>query len=188
MDQGIFVLQCGDPTGTGAGGPSYTVKDENLAAAKYTAGAVAMANGGPNTNGSQFFFVTKDSSKGLAEELHRYRACDQGHGHPAEGRRRRQRRLQPGRRWQTQVAVELRHRQDRFGGRRRPDAGHRPIAHRRDAESDRDAGTADTDRLLTRSAVSMIFDLLSPGSSKSKITMRPGRPIAAVAGDAGDAR
>jgi peptidyl-prolyl cis-trans isomerase B (cyclophilin B) len=65
VDSGIFVVQCGDPTGTGAGGPSYTVKDENLAAAKYTAGAVAMANGGPNTNGSQFFFITKDSSKGL---------------------------------------------------------------------------------------------------------------------------
>src|SRR5207244_6400687 len=54
VDSGIFVVQCGDPTGTGAGGPSYTVKDENLAAAKYIAGAVAMANGGPNTNGSQF--------------------------------------------------------------------------------------------------------------------------------------
>ena len=65
VDSGIFVVQCGDPSGTGAGGPSYTVKDENLAAAKYTAGAVAMANGGPNTNGSQFFFITKDSSKGL---------------------------------------------------------------------------------------------------------------------------
>ena len=67
VDQGIYAVQCGDPTGTGSGGPSYTVKDENLAAAKYTAGAVAMANGGPNTNGSQFFFVTKDSSKGLAK-------------------------------------------------------------------------------------------------------------------------
>ncbi len=67
VDQGIYALQCGDPSGTGSGGPSYTVKDENLAAAKYTAGAVAMANGGPNTNGSQFFFVTKDSSKGLAK-------------------------------------------------------------------------------------------------------------------------
>jgi peptidyl-prolyl cis-trans isomerase B (cyclophilin B) len=67
VDQGIYAVQCGDPTGTGSGGPSYTVKDENLTAAKYTAGAVAMANGGPNTNGSQFFFVTKDSSKGLAK-------------------------------------------------------------------------------------------------------------------------
>lgn len=65
VDSGIYVVQCGDPSGTGAGGPSYTVKDENLAAAKYTAGAVAMANGGPDTNGSQFFFITKDSSKGL---------------------------------------------------------------------------------------------------------------------------
>jgi peptidyl-prolyl cis-trans isomerase B (cyclophilin B) len=65
VNSGIFVVQCGDPSGTGSGGPSYTVKDENLAAAAYTAGTVAMANGGPDTNGSQFFFITKDSSKGL---------------------------------------------------------------------------------------------------------------------------
>jgi peptidyl-prolyl cis-trans isomerase B (cyclophilin B) len=65
VNQGIYVVQCGDPSGTGAGGPSYTVKDENLAKASYTAGAVAMANGGANTNGSQFFFITKDSNQGL---------------------------------------------------------------------------------------------------------------------------
>jgi peptidyl-prolyl cis-trans isomerase B (cyclophilin B) len=56
-----FVLQCGDPTGTGKGGPGYTFADENLAGAKYTPGTVAMANGGPNTNGSQFFIVYKNS-------------------------------------------------------------------------------------------------------------------------------
>jgi peptidyl-prolyl cis-trans isomerase B (cyclophilin B) len=56
-----FVLQCGDPTGTGKGGPGYTFADENLAGAKYTQGTVAMANNGPNTNGSQFFIVYKNS-------------------------------------------------------------------------------------------------------------------------------
>jgi peptidyl-prolyl cis-trans isomerase B (cyclophilin B) len=58
---GIFVLQCGDPTGTGTGGPGYKFNDENLTGAKYSAGTVAMANGGPNTNGSQFFLVYQNS-------------------------------------------------------------------------------------------------------------------------------
>lgn len=64
---GIYVLQCGDPTGTGAGGPGYNFKDENLKAfgsgseVTYPAGTVAMANSGANTNGSQFFLVYKDS-------------------------------------------------------------------------------------------------------------------------------
>jgi peptidyl-prolyl cis-trans isomerase B (cyclophilin B) len=60
--RGIFVLQCGDPTGTGSGGPGYRFNDENLAGATYPAGTVAMANAGPNTNGSQFFFVWKDTT------------------------------------------------------------------------------------------------------------------------------
>ena len=58
--QGLFVLQCGDPTATGSGGPEFTYPDENLPANKknnYPAGTVAMANSGPNTNGSQFFLV-----------------------------------------------------------------------------------------------------------------------------------
>jgi peptidyl-prolyl cis-trans isomerase B (cyclophilin B) len=60
--QGIFVLQCGDPTGTGSGAPGYAFNDENLAGATYPAGTVAMANAGPNTNGSQFFFTWKDTT------------------------------------------------------------------------------------------------------------------------------
>ncbi|AUG79222.1 peptidylprolyl isomerase [Kitasatospora sp. MMS16-BH015] len=59
--QRLWVLQCGDPTGTGSGGPGYSFPDENLTGATYPAGTVAMANAGPNTNGSQFFFVWKDT-------------------------------------------------------------------------------------------------------------------------------
>jgi peptidyl-prolyl cis-trans isomerase B (cyclophilin B) len=59
--QGIYVLQCGDPTGKGTGGPGYTFADENLEGAKYPRGTVAMANSGPGTNGSQFFLVYKDT-------------------------------------------------------------------------------------------------------------------------------
>ncbi|MGQ0466507.1 MAG: peptidylprolyl isomerase [Sporichthyaceae bacterium] len=55
------VLQCGDPSGTGTGGPGYSFADENLAGATYAKGVVAMANAGPNTNGSQFFMMFKDS-------------------------------------------------------------------------------------------------------------------------------
>jgi len=65
--QGLYVLQCGDPTGTGGGGPNFTFKDENLPAQvdnNYPAGTVAMANSGPNTNGSQFFLVYADTTLG----------------------------------------------------------------------------------------------------------------------------
>jgi peptidyl-prolyl cis-trans isomerase B (cyclophilin B) len=58
---GYTALQCGDPSGTGSGGPGYRFADENLAGATYPRGTVAMANAGPGTNGSQFFFVFKDS-------------------------------------------------------------------------------------------------------------------------------
>lgn len=63
--QGLFVLQCGDPTATGTGGPGFTFKDENLpknVANNYPAGTVAMANSGPSTNGSQFFLVYADTT------------------------------------------------------------------------------------------------------------------------------
>jgi peptidyl-prolyl cis-trans isomerase B (cyclophilin B) len=75
---GIYVLQCGDAYATasaklncsstskvGSGSPGYAFANENLTGAKYPAGTVAMANGGPNTNGSQFFIVYKDSTSGL---------------------------------------------------------------------------------------------------------------------------
>lgn len=64
---GIFVLQCGSPSNDGKGGPGYTVPDENLpkdGADNYPAGTVAMANSGPDTNGSQFFLVYKDTTLG----------------------------------------------------------------------------------------------------------------------------
>jgi peptidyl-prolyl cis-trans isomerase B (cyclophilin B) len=60
--QGIFVLQCGDPTGTGSGGPGYSFDDELTGQETYPAGTLAMANAGPNTNGSQFFLVYADTS------------------------------------------------------------------------------------------------------------------------------
>ncbi|MGP4110946.1 peptidylprolyl isomerase [Streptomyces sp. 4N509B] len=72
-NQGIFVLQCGDPQGTGQGGPGYTIPDENLDDADvsegtYPAGTVAMANrynaqdgSGEDSGGSQFFLVYEDS-------------------------------------------------------------------------------------------------------------------------------
>ena len=66
VNSGIFVVQCGSGTKTTAGGPTFTVPDENLQNADYSAGAIAMANTGqPNSASSQFFFVTKDSNSGL---------------------------------------------------------------------------------------------------------------------------
>ena len=53
-----FVLQGGDPTGTGTGGPGYKFADELPAAGRYELGSLAMANAGPDTNGSQFFVIS----------------------------------------------------------------------------------------------------------------------------------
>jgi len=65
--KGLYVLQCGDPTATGSGGPNFTYRDENLPTEglnNYPAGTVAMANSGPGTNGSQFFLVFADTTLG----------------------------------------------------------------------------------------------------------------------------
>ena len=70
--KGLYVLQCGDPTATGGGGPNFTYRDENLPTEglyNYPAGTVAMANSGPGvngagTNGSQFFLVFADTTLG----------------------------------------------------------------------------------------------------------------------------
>jgi peptidyl-prolyl cis-trans isomerase B (cyclophilin B) len=59
-----FMIQGGDPTGTGRGGPGYTFEDE-FNDNKIVRGALAMANAGPNTNGSQFFLVTTDAAPWL---------------------------------------------------------------------------------------------------------------------------
>jgi peptidyl-prolyl cis-trans isomerase B (cyclophilin B) len=59
-----FMIQGGDPTGTGTGGPGYTFEDE-INEHRIVRGALAMANAGPNTNGSQFFIVTTEQADWL---------------------------------------------------------------------------------------------------------------------------
>ena len=61
-----FVIQGGDPEGSGRGGPGYRFEDEPVRG-EYTLGAVAMANAGPDTNGSQFFVCIEDCTKKLAK-------------------------------------------------------------------------------------------------------------------------
>jgi peptidyl-prolyl cis-trans isomerase B (cyclophilin B) len=63
-----FAVQCGDPTGTGSGGPGYEFADELPAAGSYKIGSIAMANSGANTNGSQFFIITGDSGASLSPD------------------------------------------------------------------------------------------------------------------------
>lgn len=79
-DYGIFVLQCGDPSATGRGGPGYGFADEvesitSLGREAYPTGTVAMANAGPDTNGSQFFLVYADSQ--LSPDYTVFGAMDQ---------------------------------------------------------------------------------------------------------------
>ena len=61
-----FMCQGGDPTGTGMGGPGYEFADELPKRGQYEIGSLAMANAGPNTNGSQFFIISGASGVGLA--------------------------------------------------------------------------------------------------------------------------
>jgi len=61
-----FMVQCGDPTATGSGGPGYSIADELPAAGEYKLGSLAMANSGPNTNGSQFFVITGEQGVSLS--------------------------------------------------------------------------------------------------------------------------
>ena len=86
-----FVLQGGDPTGTGTGGPGYNFADELPGPGSYQLGSLAMANAGPNTNGSQFFVISGPDGVGLPPLYSLFGAvvsgrrrgrADQRHGHP----------------------------------------------------------------------------------------------------------
>jgi peptidyl-prolyl cis-trans isomerase B (cyclophilin B) len=76
VGEGLQVLQCGDPTGTGSGGPGYSFADEVYPTLKYGRGVLAMANSGPNTNGSQFFIVYGDAS-GLGPQYTAFGTIDE---------------------------------------------------------------------------------------------------------------
>jgi cyclophilin family peptidyl-prolyl cis-trans isomerase len=65
LDTSIDVVQGGDPTGTGSGGPGYSIPDELTGNESYGPGVLAMANAGPNTGGSQFFLITGDQGHNL---------------------------------------------------------------------------------------------------------------------------
>jgi peptidyl-prolyl cis-trans isomerase B (cyclophilin B) len=73
---GLQVLQCGDPSATGGGGPGYSFADEVFPTLKYGRGVLAMANSGPNTNGSQFFIVYGDGS-GLSPDYTAFGTIDE---------------------------------------------------------------------------------------------------------------
>ena len=65
LDTSIDVIQGGDPTGTGSGGPGYSIPDELTGSESYTPGTLAMANAGANTGGSQFFLITGPAGTNL---------------------------------------------------------------------------------------------------------------------------
>lgn len=68
LDTSIDVIQGGDPTGTGSGGPGYTIPDELTGEESYGPGVFAMANGGPDTGGSQFFIITGEDGHRLDDQ------------------------------------------------------------------------------------------------------------------------
>lgn len=68
LDDAIDVIQGGDPTGTGTGGPGYTIPDELTGEESYGPGTLAMANSGPDTGGSQFFIITGDDGQLLDDQ------------------------------------------------------------------------------------------------------------------------
>jgi cyclophilin family peptidyl-prolyl cis-trans isomerase len=72
-----FVIQGGCPQGSGTGGPGYKFRDEPVTA-EYTLGAVAMANSGPNTNGSQFFICTDDCTRKLTKSYNLFGYVTEG--------------------------------------------------------------------------------------------------------------
>lgn len=72
-----FVIQGGDPAGTGSGGPGYQFEDEPVQG-EYVEGAVAMANAGPDTNGSQFFITLGDQTKNLTKSYNLFGKVTKG--------------------------------------------------------------------------------------------------------------
>jgi cyclophilin family peptidyl-prolyl cis-trans isomerase len=70
LDTSIDVIQGGDPTGTGSGGPGYSIPDELTGKESYAPGVLAMANAGPNTGGSQFFLITGPNGHNLDASPH----------------------------------------------------------------------------------------------------------------------
>ena len=72
-----FMIQGGCPDGTGMGGPGYSFADELTGTEKYEAGTLAMANAGPNTNGSQFFFVYESAPGALAPSYTSFGSFDE---------------------------------------------------------------------------------------------------------------
>jgi cyclophilin family peptidyl-prolyl cis-trans isomerase len=73
-----FVLQGGDPEGTGRGGPGYRFEDELPKPGRYQVGSLAMANAGPNTNGSQFFVISGPDGAGLPPQYSLFGAVVSG--------------------------------------------------------------------------------------------------------------
>ena len=98
-----FMIQGGCPQGTGTGGPGYTFEDE-FNDHKIVRGALAMANAGPNTNGSQFFIVTTDAAPVARRQAHGLRPRHRRHG------RRRQDRGHADRRRATARSTTIAHR------------------------------------------------------------------------------